>query len=89
MEVPRLGAESELQLQAYTTAMASQILNPLSKARDWTPILTETMLGPKPLGHNRNSLWHFQAQLFCYFYATLGKENSSWKGHLFPTLQYP
>ena len=50
MEVPRLGVESELQLQAYTTATAtpdlscvfdlhhssqqSQILNPLSGARD-------------------------------------------------------
>ena len=50
MEIPRLGAESELQLPAYTTATATQslrhncdlhcslwqhqILNPLSKARD-------------------------------------------------------
>ena len=50
MEVPRLGAESELQLPAYTSATATpvlsrifdlhhssrqhQILNPLSKARD-------------------------------------------------------
>ena len=55
MEVPRLGVESELELQAYTTAMATQdlscicdlhhsswqcrILNPLSKARDQTYIL--------------------------------------------------
>ena len=52
MEVPRLGAESELQLPAYTTATATpdpsrvcdlhhssqqrRILNPLSKARDRT-----------------------------------------------------
>ena len=52
MEVPRLGVELELQLAAYTTATAMQdpslvcnrhhssqqhqILNPLSKARDWT-----------------------------------------------------
>ena len=52
MEVPRLGVESELQLLAYTTAIAMQdpsricnhhhssrqrrILNPLNKARDWT-----------------------------------------------------
>ena len=46
MEVPRLGVESELQLLVYTTAPAtrdsssvcdlhhSQILNPLSPARD-------------------------------------------------------
>ena len=50
MEVPRLGDESELQLQAYTTATATtdpshicephcslwqhRILNPLSEARD-------------------------------------------------------
>ena len=52
MEVPRLGDESELQLQAYTTDTAMwdlshvcdlyhssqqrQILNPLSEARDRT-----------------------------------------------------
>ena len=50
MEIPRLGIELELQLPAYTTAMATQdlshvcdlhhssrqcqILNPLSEARD-------------------------------------------------------
>ena len=58
MEVPRLGAESELQLSAYTTATAMlypsnicdlyhslkqcQILNPLSKARDRAYILMDT-----------------------------------------------
>ena len=58
MEVPRLRAESELQLQAHTTATRTpeprhicdpchslrqrQILNPLSKARDQTGIFTET-----------------------------------------------
>ena len=41
MEVPRLGAESELQLQAYTTATATPDHGNarsliLSKARDWT-----------------------------------------------------
>ena len=62
MEGPRLGVEWELQLLAYTTAMATpalshiwelchslwqqQILNPLSKAREWTQILAETMSGP-------------------------------------------
>jgi len=62
MEVPRLGVRSELQLQAYTTATAMLdlshicdlhcnlrqhwILNPLSKAKDGTRILTETMSSP-------------------------------------------
>ena len=57
-EVPRLGAESELQLSVYTTAMATRdlshicklhhsswqrwILNPLSEARDQTRILMNT-----------------------------------------------
>ena len=55
MEVPRPGVKLELQLQAYTTAMALPdlccrlrqrwILNPLSRARDLTRILTETMSG--------------------------------------------
>ena len=59
MEVPRLGVESELQLPAYTTATArqdlscicnlhqssrqSQILNPLSKERDQTRVLMDTI----------------------------------------------
>ena len=44
MEVPRLGAELELQLPAYTTATAMQhwILNPLREARDGTRILMVT-----------------------------------------------
>ena len=61
MEIPKLGVKSELQLPAYTTATATwdpscicdlcrsfhqhQILNPLSKARDQTHILTDFMLG--------------------------------------------
>ena len=61
MEVPQLGVKSELQLPAYTTAAATldlsyicdlshglqqhRILNLLSKARDQTCILTDTMLG--------------------------------------------
>ena len=64
IEVPRLGIESELQLLAYTRATAMRdpscichlchslwqhwILNPLSKARDWTYILTGTMSGFQP-----------------------------------------
>ena len=62
IEVPRLGAESELQLPAYATAAAikdlsfvcvlchsswqRQILNPLIEARHWTCILTGTMSSP-------------------------------------------
>ena len=58
MEVPRLGAESELQLPAYTTATATQdsscvcdlhhssrhrqILNPPREARDQTSVLKDT-----------------------------------------------
>ena len=61
MEVPGLGHKSDLQLQAYATAIvtvdlshvcnlhhSSQqhwILNPLSEARDRTSIVTDTMLG--------------------------------------------
>jgi len=55
MEVPRIGVQSELQLPAYTTATwdpsricrlyhssrQHRILNPLSKARDRTCILTD------------------------------------------------
>ena len=57
-EVPRLGVESNLYLLAYTTATAMpdpnhiydlhhrsrqhQILNPLSEARDQTPVLMDT-----------------------------------------------
>ena len=60
MEVPRVGVESELQLPAYATASVTldlscigdlhhslqqcQILNPLSKARDRSPILMDTTL---------------------------------------------
>ena len=72
MEVPRLGTELELQLPAYTTAMATpdpsricnlrlslwqpQIFNPLSEARDWTHILIETRLDSQPA----ESQWEFQ-----------------------------
>jgi len=62
MGVPGLGVELELQLPAYTTATATPdpicicelchslrqcwILNPLSKAKDRTHILMDTMSGP-------------------------------------------
>ena len=71
MEVPRLRVKLELQLPTYATASATpdlshicnlcrslqqrQILNPLSKARDWTHILMDTGQVPNPLSHNGNS----------------------------------
>ena len=76
MEVPRLGVETELQLQVYTTATAMQdlshvfdlyqnswqywILNPLSETRDRTRVLMGTSSGSFPLRHNRNSLKSLQ-----------------------------
>ena len=55
MEVPRPGVESELQLPAYPTAIATattkseprlqpipKLLNPMSKARDQSCILMDT-----------------------------------------------
>ena len=73
MKIPRIGVESELQLTVYTTATAMLdpshihdirrslrqcgILNPLSEARDWSCILTDTMLG------------FFVFRLFCLFRA--------------------
>ena len=75
MEVPRLGVESELQLQAYTTVTATpdpshtcdlhhrlqhrQILNPLSEARDRTCILADTSRVLNSLSHDRNSSFSF------------------------------
>jgi len=72
MGVPRLGAEFELQLLAYTTARAmpnlshvcdlhhssrqSWILNPLSEARDQTSVLTD-------------------ASQICFHWATVGTPN--------------
>ena len=61
MDIPKLGVKSKLQPQAYATAMAMldsshicdlrcslqqcQIFNPLSKARNQTHSLTDTMSG--------------------------------------------
>ena len=72
MEVPRLGAELELQLLAYTTATATPdprhvcdlhhilwqhwILNPLIKARNQTCVLMDTSWVLNPLSHDRNSI---------------------------------
>ena len=71
MEVPRLGVESELQLLAYVTAMATwdpsgvcnlnqsslqwQILNPLNEARDWSGILMGCSQVLNLLSHKENS----------------------------------
>ena len=69
MEVPRLGAKSELALQGYTTATLNssricdlyhssrehQILNPLSQARDRTHVLMDTSCTLNTLSHNCNS----------------------------------
>jgi len=70
MEGPRLAVELELQLPAYTTAIATRdpshvcnlhrsswqhrILNPQSKARDQTLILMDTQVY-NLLSHNGNS----------------------------------
>ena len=75
MEVPRLGVQPELQPLAYTTATATwdpswvcnlyhcarqhRILNPLSKARDQTHILTDTMSSSQPVEPHGNSLTFF------------------------------
>ena len=71
MEVPRLGVELELQLQAYAIATTmpdasrvcnlyhskhqSWILNPLREARDQTHNLMDTSRVLNPLSHNGNS----------------------------------
>ena len=72
MEVPRLGVKSELQLLAYTTAMAMwdpslicdphhssrqcQIPDPLSEVRDQNHILMHTRQISFPLSHKGNFL---------------------------------
>ena len=54
MEVPRLGVESELQVQPTPQLGEHEILNPLSKARDPTCILDSSQV-LNPLSHNRHS----------------------------------
>ena len=76
IEVPRLGAESERQLscqsapqpqhtESYDLCLSlcqCQILNPLSEARDWTPILMDTSQVHNLLSHNRKStFWPFRS----------------------------
>jgi len=71
MEVPKLRVESELRLPVYVMTTANQIqamsvtyttahrqhriLNPLSKARDWTLILMDAIRVLNLLSCNRNS----------------------------------
>ena len=78
MEVSGLEVALELLLPAYTMATATQdpsricnlcqslqqcwILNPLSEARNWTCILTDTSWVLHPLSHNVDS--YFYALLF-------------------------
>ena len=73
MEVSGIGVELELQLLAYATATASRdlsqvcdlphswwqrpILNPMSKAREQTWILTDTSRVHNLLSHSRSSLF--------------------------------
>ena len=75
MEVPRLGVKLELQLPAYTTAMAMwdlscdcnlqhssrqcRIFNPLSEAKNPTGIPMDTSWVHNLLNHHRNSLYFF------------------------------
>ena len=80
MEVPSLGAESELQPPAYATATATpdlshifnlhcssqqhQIFNPVSKGRDRTHILTDTMSGSSETEPQWERLSFFLGEIF-------------------------
>ena len=69
MQISRLGVKSELQMPAYAMATPDpshicdlchslnqhQILNPVSKAKDWTHILMDTSRVFNPLCHDGNS----------------------------------
>ena len=82
MEVPELGVDLELQLLACATATAMpvpshvcnlwgsfwqrQILNPLSKARDWTQILMDTSQVLDLLSQNRTSKDVFFCLFVCF-----------------------
>ena len=75
MKIPGLGVKLELQLQAYTKAMAMPdlrhicdlrcslqqrwILKPLSEARDQTCILMDPSQVLNPRSHSRNSHGRF------------------------------
>ena len=78
VEVPRLGVESALQLPASITATATQVLDPLIKARDRTLVLMVASWVCNPLSHSGNSkccssLWQeFHSQ------GPLQKESKMW-----------
>ena len=71
LEVPWLGVESEMKLQAYVRATAAwdpshifdlshslqqrQILNPVTEVRDWTRIVMDTSRGLNPVSYKGNS----------------------------------
>ena len=96
MEVPRLGIESELQLQAYTTATAMpdmshiwdlqhsswkcQILNPLSKTREWTCILMDTSWVLNTPSHKGNSSFVNCLYILILFQVCLTNSLKLWKG---------
>ena len=101
MEVPRLGVESELQVQAYTRATATRdlscvcdlhcsswqhwILNPFSKARDWTHLLMDPswVLDPswvcQTLSHRGNSLINIYNGSFSQLSEAWMVEVQEWK----------
>ena len=75
MEVPRLGVQLELQLQAYATSTAMlalscicdlccslwqcRIPDPLNEARYQTCMFMDTILGLSLLSHSGNSVTNF------------------------------
>ena len=60
LEAPGLGVESELQLRPTPQPWQPWILNPLSEARDWTPLCGVLNL----LSHNRNSIFSWFWMLY-------------------------
>ena len=82
MEVPRLGVKSKLQLATYTTATVMpdpncicdlyhssqqhQILNPLSRDRDWTCILMDTSQIRYPWATMGTPVIRFSIRSYCF-----------------------
>ena len=59
MEVPRLGAESELQLPVYTTATATLDPSSTEQGQGSNPRPHGYQQGSLPLSHNGNSQRYF------------------------------